>query len=71
MGAVKPLVTCAYAAAVTPVVRALARRWGAVAQPRQDRYHQQPTALFGGVAIFMGFVASYLLQWPPVASHIT
>jgi UDP-GlcNAc:undecaprenyl-phosphate/decaprenyl-phosphate GlcNAc-1-phosphate transferase len=37
---------------LTPAVRALARRWGAVAQPRPDRWHKKPTALLGGVAIF-------------------
>src|SRR5260370_28704431 len=40
------------ALALTPLVRALARRWGAVAQPRGDRWHTKPTALLGGVAIF-------------------
>lgn len=37
---------------LTPVVRAVARRTGAVAQPKPDRWHARPTAMFGGVAIF-------------------
>ena len=41
-------------AAVTPLVRAGARRWGFVARPRGDRWHQTPTALLGGIAIFIG-----------------
>ncbi len=36
---------------LVPVARAVAIRFGAVAQPKQDRWHQKPTALFGGVAI--------------------
>jgi UDP-GlcNAc:undecaprenyl-phosphate/decaprenyl-phosphate GlcNAc-1-phosphate transferase len=39
------------AAAGTAVVRFLARRFGLVAAPREDRWHAQPTALYGGVAI--------------------
>ncbi|MGZ3419202.1 MAG: hypothetical protein ACXVEE_15120 [Polyangiales bacterium] len=38
----------------TPLVRAWARKIGAVARPRQDRWHQKPTALLGGVAIVIG-----------------
>jgi UDP-GlcNAc:undecaprenyl-phosphate GlcNAc-1-phosphate transferase len=38
---------------LTPVVRTLARQWKLVAQPKQDRWHQRPTAMFGGVAMFL------------------
>jgi UDP-GlcNAc:undecaprenyl-phosphate GlcNAc-1-phosphate transferase len=38
--------------ALTPPVRALARRRGLVARPKSDRWHQRPTALMGGGAIF-------------------
>jgi UDP-GlcNAc:undecaprenyl-phosphate/decaprenyl-phosphate GlcNAc-1-phosphate transferase len=31
-----------------------------VAKPRSDRWHSRPTALFGGVAIFLAFLLSYL-----------
>ena len=41
----------ALSAALVPVCRMLARRYGYVAQPRHDRWHKRPTALFGGVAI--------------------
>ena len=37
--------------ALVPVARAIARKVGAVAQPKGDRWHRRPTALFGGVAI--------------------
>lgn len=39
---------------LTPLVRARARAAGIVAAPTQDRWHQQPTALLGGIAIFGG-----------------
>src|SRR5687768_15946725 len=35
----------------TPLVRKLAFRLGLVAHPTSDRWHKQPTALLGGVAI--------------------
>jgi len=38
-------------AALTPIVGAIARRKGAVAKPKADRWHTKPTAMFGGVAI--------------------
>jgi UDP-GlcNAc:undecaprenyl-phosphate GlcNAc-1-phosphate transferase len=44
----------------TPLVRGWARRIGAVAKPRQDRWHQKPTALLGGVAIAIGIAVSVL-----------
>jgi UDP-GlcNAc:undecaprenyl-phosphate/decaprenyl-phosphate GlcNAc-1-phosphate transferase len=39
------------AAAGTVVVRGVARRWGLVVAPREDRWHTRSTALYGGVAI--------------------
>jgi UDP-GlcNAc:undecaprenyl-phosphate/decaprenyl-phosphate GlcNAc-1-phosphate transferase len=49
---------------LTWAVRGLARRFGLVAKPRADRWHRRPTALFGGVAIFIAFVIAYLLRRP-------
>jgi UDP-GlcNAc:undecaprenyl-phosphate/decaprenyl-phosphate GlcNAc-1-phosphate transferase len=50
---------------LTPIVRAVARASGRVAQPTADRWHKRPTALFGGVGMFVGVlagtVALYLL----------
>ena len=40
--------------AVTPLVRHMAIRKGWVARPREDRWHKKTTALFGGIAIFIG-----------------
>jgi UDP-GlcNAc:undecaprenyl-phosphate GlcNAc-1-phosphate transferase len=53
-------VAFALVVALTPLVRSLARRAGAVARPRSDRWHQQPTALLGGVAIFLAVVVACL-----------
>lgn len=38
--------------AVTPVVGRIARAYGMVAKPRQDRWHKAPTPLLGGAAIY-------------------
>lgn len=54
----------ALAVTLTPVVRAAARRCGAVARPREDRWHKRPTALLGGVAIFPAVAIPYLLLLP-------
>ena len=40
--------------AMTPLVRLIAIRNGWVARPREDRWHKKTTALFGGIAIFIG-----------------
>lgn len=36
---------------LVPVCRALARLWRVTARPKEDRWHQAPTPLLGGVAI--------------------
>ena len=41
---------------LTPLVARLALRFGFVASPRGDRWHRQPTALLGGVAIFLSTI---------------
>ena len=46
---------------LTFIVRAAAYRHGFVAPPRKDRWHQKPTALMGGIAIYTAFVAGYFL----------
>lgn len=52
------------ALALTPLVRALARRLGMVAKPKTDRWHKKPTAMLGGVAIWLAVAISYLLLIP-------
>ena len=49
-------------------VRRVSYQHGWLAHPREDRAHTTPTALFGGVAIFLAFTAGLLtfssLPWP-------
>lgn len=59
-----PLVSFALSAALTPAVRRLARRWGFVAKPKTDRWHKRPTAMMGGVAIWLAVITTYLTLVP-------
>ena len=68
-----PLVTSTMTAGVaaflasvvlTPFIRALARRSGGVAKPKNDRWHTRPTAKFGGAAIFVAVMLPLLLLLP-------
>jgi UDP-GlcNAc:undecaprenyl-phosphate GlcNAc-1-phosphate transferase len=52
---------------LTPLVRMLARRFGFVAVPKIDRWHKKPTAMLGGVAIWLSVVITGLVFSP----HIT
>ena len=45
------LAALALSSALVPACRALALRYGYVAQPREDRWHGKPTPLLGGIAI--------------------
>ncbi|HKR02239.1 MAG TPA: hypothetical protein VJT09_16295 [Pyrinomonadaceae bacterium] len=58
---------------LTPTVRALARRWKIVAKPKSDRWHKKPTAMLGGVAIFLSVatvLVLYLFVVPPRPDEI-
>ena len=46
---------------LTPLVRAFARRYGFIAAPKTDRWHKKPTAMLGGVAIWLSVVITTLL----------
>jgi len=46
---------------LTRAVRAAARAAGVVAMPRMDRWHRKPTALLGGVAVYLAFVTGCLI----------
>ncbi|HEY0025991.1 MAG TPA: hypothetical protein VGB24_24085 [Longimicrobium sp.] len=48
--------------ALTPAVRAWARAVGIIANPTLDRWHQKPTALLGGVAIYGAFVGGMTIS---------
>jgi UDP-GlcNAc:undecaprenyl-phosphate GlcNAc-1-phosphate transferase len=44
---------------LTPLVRAFARRAGMVAVPKTDRWHKKPTAMMGGIVIWLTVVICY------------
>jgi len=48
----------------TLAVRTVAMRYGFVAKPKSDRWHKKPTAMLGGVAIFVSATAAYLFFVP-------
>ena len=58
------LASVAFALALTPLVRALARRVGMVAKPKSDRWHKKPTAMLGGLAIWLSVLVGYFLFVP-------
>ena len=51
----------------TWLVREAANRFGYVAAPRKDRWHQRPTALMGGIAIYGAFALGMALAGQPIA----
>src|ERR1700686_3804783 len=61
---IPPAVSFVLALALTPVVRRLVRRWGFVAKPKIDRWHKNPTAMMGGVGIWLAVVGTYLVLVP-------
>ncbi|MGQ0761884.1 MAG: hypothetical protein ACT4OT_07700 [Acidobacteriota bacterium] len=61
---VPPVVSFALALALTPVVRLAARHFGLVAKPKTDRWHKKPTAMMGGVAIWLSVLITYLFFLP-------
>ncbi len=52
-------------AACTLAVRSFAVRYGYVAKPKSDRWHKRPTAMLGGVAIFVSAALIFFLFVPP------
>jgi UDP-GlcNAc:undecaprenyl-phosphate GlcNAc-1-phosphate transferase len=61
---IPPAVAFALAAALTPLVRTLARRLGFVARPKTDRWHKKPTAMLGGLGIWLSVIITYLVFLP-------
>jgi len=48
---------------LTPLVRRLAVRWGAVVRPDERRVHTRPTPTLGGIAMFGGLVVATFVAW--------
>jgi UDP-GlcNAc:undecaprenyl-phosphate GlcNAc-1-phosphate transferase len=44
---------------LTPLIRAAAVKKGYMANPREDRWHQKPTGLLGGIGIFVSLMAAW------------
>lgn len=57
-----PLAASLISVLLTAATIVLCRRRGWVLQPRADRWHRQPVAQFGGVAIVLAFLAVASLQ---------
>ncbi|MDQ3087150.1 MAG: glycosyl transferase, partial [Acidobacteriota bacterium] len=55
---------------MTYLVRESAHKFGFVAKPKLDRWHKRPTAMLGGVAIFLATVSTYLLFVPKTAASL-
>ncbi|HEX9929089.1 MAG TPA: hypothetical protein VGB02_11190, partial [Pyrinomonadaceae bacterium] len=49
---------------LTYIVREAAHKIGFVAKPKLDRWHKRPTAMMGGVAIFLTTILTYFLFLP-------
>ncbi|MCF7804197.1 MAG: hypothetical protein K9N46_07910 [Candidatus Marinimicrobia bacterium] len=49
----------ATAVITTPLVMKFARKKGFIAEPTADRWHSKPTALLGGIAIFLSIVIGF------------
>ena len=48
-------------AGLTPIVQRVARRGGWIAIPEEEKWHETPTTLLGGIAIFVGGAVVLLL----------
>jgi UDP-GlcNAc:undecaprenyl-phosphate GlcNAc-1-phosphate transferase len=66
-----PLFAFLLCLAATPVVRAIARRKGWIAYPSTQRWHKQPTALLGGVAIYLGIASAlfFIADFSTILPH--
>ena len=50
------------AGALTPLMVHLSHQWGLVDQPSDRKIHVHPTPRLGGVAVYLGFLGSVLLN---------
>ena len=55
---------------MTLVVRHYATARGFVAKPKSDRWHKRPTAMMGGVALFLTTIIMYALFVPPTRDSL-
>ncbi|MDQ3712113.1 MAG: glycosyl transferase [Acidobacteriota bacterium] len=64
------MISFALAAALTYAVREAAHKFGFVAKPKLDRWHKRPTAMLGGVAIFLATIIVYTFFVPKTAASL-
>ncbi len=64
------LISFALATALTYAVREAAHKFGFVAKPKTDRWHKRPTAMLGGVAIYLATIAIYLIFVPKTSESL-
>lgn len=49
---------------LTPIIIKISNKYGFIVEPRKDRWHKKPTALLGGIGIFLAFIIPYLIFIP-------
>ncbi len=54
----------------TFAVKAVAVKYGYVAKPKSDRWHKKPTAMLGGIGIFVATIAAYFLLVPATSESL-
>ena len=67
-----PLLAFLLCLAFTPIIRHIAVKRGWVAHPTKERWHKKPTALMGGVAIYLGMAAAlfFTADFSTILPHI-
>ncbi len=58
------IISSVFAIITTYIVRESAHRYGYVAKPKADRWHKRPTAMMGGVSIFLTTILIYFIFIP-------
>jgi len=68
----KPLLSFLLCLIFTPAVRHIAVKRGWVAHPTKERWHKKPTALMGGVAIYLGIAPAlfFTADFSTILPHI-
>ncbi len=56
------LIPFALSSVFTPLVRFIALKKGLVSYPRADRWHKHPTALLGGIGIYLAAIISVFIM---------
>ncbi|MEP7149553.1 MAG: hypothetical protein ABI857_11795 [Acidobacteriota bacterium] len=63
-------ISFAFVIVLTYAVRELANKRGFVAKPKSDRWHKRPTAMMGGVAIFLAVLIAYAMFVPKTTESV-